>query len=179
MDEKREEAPEVLTARISQTDEQIEVARSQERALGFIQAVKLYPKAIFWSICMSTALIMEGYDTALIKSLFALPAFRKQYGDPKHHNISAPWQSGLTNGSSVGQLLGLVVAGYLSERIGFRWTMIGGLVLAAGTIFIQFFAESLGVLETGQVLLGTGTMLKFLVQSANLALQVSLLVSRR
>ncbi|RFU25264.1 hypothetical protein B7463_g11071, partial [Scytalidium lignicola] len=134
----------------SQRIADLEIATVQEHDLGFLQAVKLYPKAIWWSIVMSTALIMEGYDTALLKSLFALPSFLKAYGG----NISAPWQAGLTNGSSVGQLFGLLIAGQLSERVGPRMTMIGGLALATAIIFIEFFAPSLAVLEVGQILLG-------------------------
>ena len=111
---------------------------------------------------MSTALIMEGYDTALLKSLFALPSFRKAYGG----TISAPWQAGLTNGSSVGQLLGLLIAGSLSERIGFRMTMIGGLALATAMIFIQFFAPSLAVLQVGQILLGKSLLFSNLFRTS-------------
>lgn len=128
----------------------LEIATVQEHELGFFEAVKLYPKAICWSVVMSTALIMEGYDTALLKSLFALPSFLKAYGG----NISAPWQAGLTNGSSIGQLFGLLIAGQLSERVGPRMIMIGGLALATAIIFIEFFAPTLAVLEVGQILLG-------------------------
>ncbi|KAK4947805.1 hypothetical protein LTR10_013313 [Elasticomyces elasticus] len=134
-----------------------EDATNREHELTFVQAIKLYPKAVGWSILMSTALVMDGYDTKLISSLFAQGAFSKAYGKSLgkgKYQISAPWQSGLTNGSNVGQIIGLSFSGYLSERFGFRKTMIGALLLVPGFIFIQFFAPSLGVLEAGQILLG-------------------------
>lgn len=57
-------------------------------------------------------------------------------------------------GSNVGQMIGLFFSGYISERFGFRKTMIGALLMVPCLIFIQFFAPSLGVFETGQILLG-------------------------
>jgi SP family general alpha glucoside:H+ symporter-like MFS transporter len=134
-------------------------ATAQEHELGFFQALKLYPTGVFWSIVMSTAVVMEGYDTKLIGTLFAQPAFQKQFGAPVPHKvnsyqISAPWQTGLSNGSACGQLIGLLIAGYISERFGFRKTMLVGLTVVIGFIFITFFAPSLAVLEVGQTLFG-------------------------
>lgn len=132
----------------------------QEQSMTFLSAVKLYPKAVGWSLVLSMALIMEGYDTALLKSLFAVPSFQKTYAHGKKGaQISAPWQAGLTNGSSIGQLLGLLISGYATERIGFRWTMMTSLATAIGFIFIQFFANSLAMQEVGQVLLGMALFL--------------------
>jgi len=42
--------------------------------MGVWEAIKLYPKATAWSILLSTALVMEGYDLVVINSFFA---FRK------------------------------------------------------------------------------------------------------
>lgn len=106
---------------------------------------------------MSTAVVMEGYDTKLIGTLFAQPAFQKAYGElveGDSYQVSAPWQAGLGNGSTVGQLLGLLLAGYISERFGFRKTVLGGLTAIAALIFITFFAPSIVVLEIGQILIG-------------------------
>lgn len=132
-------------------------ATIQERDLTFSQALKLYPKAVFWSLVMSTVVIMEGYDTVLVGTFYAQPAFKKAYGvkgKTGQYQIPAPWQVGLSNGSAVGQLLGILLAGYTSERFGFRKSMIGGLVLITAFIFITFFAPNLIVLEAGQVLFG-------------------------
>jgi len=132
-------------------------AQAQEHHLSFFQALKLYPKGVFWSIALSTAVIMEGYDTKLIGTLFAQPAFQKAYGHlakAGSYQISAPWQTGLSNGSTCGQLLGLLVAGYISERFGFRKTIMAGMVAVIGIIFMTFFAPSLVVLEVGQILFG-------------------------
>lgn len=138
---------------------EIRVANAQEHELTLFQALRLYPTGVFWSMVMSTAVVMEGYDTKLIGTLFAQPAFQKAYGEAvrgksNSYQVTAPWQSGLSNGSTVGMLCGLLAAGYVSERFGFRTTMIAGLAVIIGMIFITFFAPSLVVLEVGQILFG-------------------------
>jgi MFS transporter, SP family, general alpha glucoside:H+ symporter len=132
-------------------------ANAQEHDLSFFQALELYPKGVLWSIIMSTAVIMEGYDNKLIGTLYAQPTFQKAYGQlvkGDSYQISALWQTGLSNGSAIGQLFGLLIAGYISERFGFRKTMITGLAIIIAFIFITFFAPSLAVLEVGQILFG-------------------------
>ena len=141
-----------------------EDATKREHDLTLLQAIRLYPKAVAWSIMMSTTLVMDGYDLKLIGSLFAQPAFSKAYGKAQadgSYQISAPWQAGLNNGSNAGQMLGLLVAGSIVERLGFRRSMMMALAVVPALIFIQFFATSLAVLQTGQVLLGESTEVTF------------------
>jgi SP family general alpha glucoside:H+ symporter-like MFS transporter len=139
-----------------------EDATDQEHELTFLQAIKPYPKAVGWSVLMSTALVMDGYDTKLIGSLFAQPAFQKAYGHLQAnglYQIPAIWQTGLNNGSNVGQLFGLVIGGTLGEALGFRKTMMIGLAITPCLVFIQFFAPSLLVLEVGQILFGNNSVI--------------------
>ncbi len=46
-------------------------AYTQEHDLSFFDALKLYPKGVFWSIVLSTAVVMEGYDTK-VRSILIL-----------------------------------------------------------------------------------------------------------
>ncbi|KAL3954156.1 hypothetical protein ACCO45_012112 [Purpureocillium lilacinum] len=130
-------------------------ANAQEHELTFWEALRLYPKGVLWSIVMSTGVVMEGYDAKLVGTLYAQPAFQKAFGTHVKGNsyqISAPWQTGLSNGSAAGQLIGLLLAGYLSERFGFRKTMMGGLATIVAFIFMTFFAPNIVVLAVGQTL---------------------------
>lgn len=56
------------------------LATEHEHNTKFVDSVKQYPKAVFWSAVISTAIVMDGYDTALIGSLFAFPAFQRRFG---------------------------------------------------------------------------------------------------
>ncbi|SMR54631.1 unnamed protein product [Zymoseptoria tritici ST99CH_1A5] len=132
-------------------------ATAREHDMGIRNALKRYPKAALWSLAMSSTIIMEGYDTMLMGNFFAQPAFKTHYGQRTakgKYEIPAPWQAGLNNSSSCGQLIGLLLAGHISERFGFRKTMLGGLALASAFIFLQFFAPSLEILLVAQILFG-------------------------
>lgn len=134
-----------------------QIAAEHEREVTFLKSLKLYPAAIGWSVLLSTAIIMEGYDMKLIGSLNAQPAFKRRYGEQLpdgKYEIPASWQAGLSNGASVGSLIGLYLNGHISERIGFKKTMLGALALMTATIFIPFFAPSIEVLQVGQVMQG-------------------------
>ncbi|KAL9620760.1 MAG: hypothetical protein Q9160_004773 [Pyrenula sp. 1 TL-2023] len=43
-------------------------ANERERHMKLRDAFRIYPKAIGYSVALSTALIMEGYDTAVVGS---------------------------------------------------------------------------------------------------------------
>lgn len=97
---------------------------------------------------------MEGFDIVLINSLYALPAFQKYFGDLQSdgsYGISAAWQSGLSNGALVGEILGLFVTGIITERFGYKKTMIGALAMLTCCIFLLFFAQNLPMLLVGEV----------------------------
>jgi SP family general alpha glucoside:H+ symporter-like MFS transporter len=95
----------------------------------------------------------------LLANFYAFPSFNKRYGnptgDPKTpYQIPAPWQAGLSNGANVGEILGLFINGIVSERYGYRKTLIVSLISVAGFIFIPFFAKSLVDLQVGEILCG-------------------------
>jgi len=96
-------------------------AMVQEKNMSLWQAVKLYPKAVGWSMVLSTALVMEGYDLLLLSNLYASPQFNSKYGTRGQngvYTVTAPWQSGLSNGARIGEMLGLWLNGLLAERYG-------------------------------------------------------------
>jgi SP family general alpha glucoside:H+ symporter-like MFS transporter len=135
-------------------------ATEAEHNMSLLEGIKLYPKAIGWSMLLSSALIMEGYDTALLGSFYAFPAFTKKYGElvpnsnPPSWQLSASWQAALSNGTACGEILGLFAAGIISERIGYRWTIIGALFMVICFVFITFFSSSVQMLLVGEILCG-------------------------
>lgn len=129
-----------------------------EHRMSLMQAIKTYPYAIGWSVLLSSTLIMEGYDLALLGNLYASPVFNKKYGtfneaDGKYH-VSAAWQSGLSNGARAGEILGLIMAGWVADRYGYKMTTIAFLILMIAFIFVLFFAPNVKVLVIGEVLCG-------------------------
>lgn len=134
-----------------------QAATLREQNMSIREAFRTYPKAVGWSLLLSTAIIMEGYDTALLNPFYAFPPFLEKFGQPDADGklyISATWQNGLGNAAGVGGILGLQAAGIISERYGYRYTIMGSLIAMSGFIFIPFFSNSLGMLLAGEFLQG-------------------------
>ena len=149
----------VVNADLPQLLNEANEATEAEKNMSIFQAIRTYPRAVMFSVILSTAIVMEGYDVVLLAGLYASPAFNKRYGyatgDPTApYQIPARWQAGLSNGANVGEILGLFVNGIVSERYGYRKTMIVSLVAVICFIFIPFFAKSLVDLEVGEILCG-------------------------
>ncbi|KAL5596249.1 hypothetical protein FOVSG1_009938 [Fusarium oxysporum f. sp. vasinfectum] len=126
-------------------------ATERQKSMTFSEAIRLYPKAVLWSIILSTSIVMEGFDLVLIGSFFAFPQFTQHYGERQpdgSYQVLTSWQSALTNGALVGQIIGLAISGWIVERWGYR------LVAMIAFIFIPFFSTSIGMLVTGEVLCG-------------------------
>ncbi|KAK9235245.1 general substrate transporter [Lipomyces kononenkoae] len=132
-------------------------ATEQEHQMSVIQAIKLYPKAVGWSFVLSLAIVMDGYDLILMGNFFAFPTFVQKYGKLQpngSYQIPAAWQAGLANGARAGEILGLFATGVLSERFGYRKTMLAALFALTGFIFVLFFSKNIIMLEVGEVLCG-------------------------
>ncbi|KAH8704473.1 general substrate transporter [Phaeosphaeriaceae sp. PMI808] len=139
-------------------NEEAQHAAADEKSMTLFQAIKLYPKAVGWSVVLSSALIMEGYDLALLGSLYGSPQFNRKYGvynaASKKWSVPANWQSALSNGARAGEVIGLIINGFVSERYGYRKTMIGALMSMTAFIFILFFAPNVQTLVIGEVFCG-------------------------
>lgn len=132
-------------------------AVENERNLGIRKSFKLYRKACLWSIFLSTCIVMEGFDVTLIYSLYGFPAFQEQFGVHQPdgtYQLTAQWQSGLSNGALAGSILGLFLNGIIADRFGYRKTIIGALAACVAFIFIIFFSRNLVQLLIGQILIG-------------------------
>lgn len=133
-------------------------ATEAEKNMGILQGLRLYPKATAWSILLSTAIVMEGYDVILLNNLFGFPSFTARFGTYdaglKQYQLSPSWQAGLSCGANVGEILGLFLTGVVADRYGYRYTLIGALLLVICFIFLLFFASSLQMLLAGEILCG-------------------------
>ncbi|GKT89199.1 general alpha-glucoside permease [Colletotrichum tofieldiae] len=132
-------------------------ATEAELSMGLMQSIKLYPKAVFWSLFFSTAVVMEGFDKTLIGNLYAYDVFQRKFGERQpngSYELTAAWQAGLSNGALVGEITGLFINGIIADKFGYRKTMIGGLIAVTAFVFIIFFSETLIQLLVGEILIG-------------------------
>lgn len=104
---------------LGKLSDQAAIGARNEQDQSILEAFKQYPKAVGWSLLLSTAVIMEGmpmpkdtrnrrivnahtvrigYDTVLITSFFVVEPFLQRYGTIQAdgtYNISAAWEQGL------------------------------------------------------------------------------------
>lgn len=132
-------------------------ATDKEHNMSLLQGIKLYPKAVLWSILISTCICMEGYDVCLLSNFYAFPQFNKKYGQQLPdgtYQIPAPWQAGLSNGANVGEIIGLFINGWVSERFGYRYTVMTCLTLIIALTTIFFTAQSVVSIQVAEILCG-------------------------
>jgi SP family general alpha glucoside:H+ symporter-like MFS transporter len=88
-----------------------------------------------------------------------MPTFQRDFGYPyptgsSTYIISAAWQTGLSMGNPIGQVIGALFAAYPMEWYGRKRTFNVCVLLVACLVFIQFLARSLRVLLAGELLAG-------------------------
>lgn len=53
------------------------IATQKEHNMTLWQGIKLYPKAVGWSVLISTCIAMEGYDLCLLSNFYGFPQFNR------------------------------------------------------------------------------------------------------
>ncbi|KAL2843134.1 general substrate transporter [Aspergillus pseudoustus] len=121
---------------------------------------RLYPRAILWSALLSLTIVLEGYGSILIQNFLIFPEFKEAFGMPMtteplpKYEISSAWQAGLINAAYAGEIIGLVINGFLTEWFGYHRVMVGSLVCLSLLFFLAVFAINVEMLVAAQVLCG-------------------------
>ena len=122
------------------------------------QGVKLYPKAVTWSLSHFDLHRNGGIRRLSPLDFYSFDQFNRKYGQQLPDGswqVPASWQSGLSNGVNVGEIAtGLLINGFLSERIGYRYTIMLCLVSLTAFIAIFFTAPNAEVLLVAEILAG-------------------------
>lgn len=134
---------------------------AKERKMSFASGVRMYPRAIRWSVILSLTIVMIAYDKMMVGGSFGAPAFQRQFGsliqggDEVKYDLSAPWQSALVNAGFATETLALLVNGVLTDRYGYKKVVVGALIFTNLVILLSFFAKTRELLLASQILSGT------------------------
>jgi MFS family permease len=90
----------------------------------------------------------------------ALPYFKERYGveiglnaaGVMEYAIPTKWQSSLFQAGQCGAFVGVLLAGPVTNRLGYRWTTLLALFMMNATIFITFFVSILALDATKSML---------------------------
>lgn len=101
---------------------------------------------------------LDGYQIHCMR-LTLLCRFQEKFGTQPGPGgvgkvISADWQTKISNASLAGQIIGLLINGWMSERFGYRMTMLLTQVVMVISIFIPFFAPNIQTILAGYIILG-------------------------
>ena len=132
-------------------------ATDLEHSQSILDAVRLQWKGLAWACFLSLSIAMYGYDNALIGNFFGYPSFQKAYGHPTKdsgYQISAAWQTGLSQGSICGIIIGSLSNGFFSSRYGYKRVMLVSLVFMSGFVAIPFASKNLPTFLVGELLCG-------------------------
>lgn len=140
-------------------------AEEVEKKMTRSEAFRTFRPAVYFGILFSAACVMEGFDIVQTTGLFALQRFRDEYGVPvvvikpdgsavEEYEISAPWQLGITSGMMVGEIVGILLNGYLTERLGYKKTFLTSLIAITSFILVLFCANSLPLFLIGMTICG-------------------------
>ncbi|KAI9642695.1 hypothetical protein NHQ30_008426 [Ciborinia camelliae] len=146
-----------VTTSTEQMIKDAKASTEREHNMTLLQGIRLYPKAIAWSLLISTCIAMEGYDVCLLSNFYAFPQFNQKYGEQLPDGtwqVPAKWQAGLSNGANVGEIIGLFINGFVSERFGYRYTVMTCLSLIIAFTAIFFTAQDVIALEVAEILCG-------------------------
>lgn len=136
---------------------QAKAAHERDMQLGFRAALKNFGPGIFFSMMLSVALIMEGFDVAINGSYWGQTWFLKRFGSLQpdgKYVVSASWQAACGNASGVGSLIGLMANGYSQYHWGSKPTYLVAMVGMAAAIFLPVFATNVKVLFAGNFVSG-------------------------
>lgn len=97
----------------------------------------------------------------MLNNFYAYPTFAQKYGrwEPSLNEYVVPsnWQVTLSDVGNIGNVVGLLIMGTLTERFGHRLVIMGGLILMAGLTFMTFFAPNVKVLAAAVAIGGIPT----------------------
>lgn len=125
----------------------------------------MHPTACFWAFMMcftivsphfpsfalsiadNTFQVMESFCMFLSGNFVALPYFKERYGveigadalGVMQYAIPTKWQSSLFQAGQCGAFVGVLLAGPVTNKLGYRWTTLLALFMMNATIFITFF----------------------------------------
>ncbi|KXJ85361.1 general substrate transporter [Microdochium bolleyi] len=134
-----------------------------ERSLTFWQTVRIFWRSTLWILYGQLVVFGYGIDGVIAGYLLGIPRFRQDYGEAfgtgvtASYIVPATWQSLYGGISQLCAILGAVLAGWLADRIGRRYTNIGLCALSmigVGVQYLSTYRGSLGILTAGKAING-------------------------
>jgi SP family general alpha glucoside:H+ symporter-like MFS transporter len=132
-----------------------------EKSLTFWQALTIYWRSSLWVLYGLLVAFNYGMDGIIAGYQVSVPKFREDYGTPFPTDagviyiIPGRWLSIFSGVSQACGILGSVLAGWLADKIGRRYTNALSCVISVAGVCVQYWSKnSLAVLCAGKAING-------------------------
>ncbi|KAK9357390.1 general substrate transporter [Lipomyces starkeyi] len=124
----------------------------------------------FWATLLASGSLMFGYDSGLLSTVIAQPEFINYFENP-----TGALLGGIVSCYAAGAALGCVYTGYFGDRIGRKWTIHIGAVIALVGSLLQTASVNVHMLIVGRAFLRVNPALSSeIARSANRGFMVAL-----
>ncbi|KAJ8097647.1 general substrate transporter [Lipomyces tetrasporus] len=103
----------------------------------------------FWAALLSSGSLMFGYDSGLLSTVIAQPEFISYFNNP-----TGALLGGIVSSYAAGATIGCVYTGYFGDRIGRKWTIHVGAVIALVGSLLQTASVNVEMLICGRAVTG-------------------------
>ncbi|KAK9328271.1 general substrate transporter [Lipomyces starkeyi] len=103
----------------------------------------------FWATLLAFGSLMFGYDSGLLSTVIAQPEFIDYFDNP-----TGALLGGIVSCYAAGAALGCVYTGYFGDRIGRKWTIHIGAVIALVGSLLQTASVNVDMLIVGRTVTG-------------------------
>ncbi|KAH9898809.1 sugar transporter-domain-containing protein [Xylariomycetidae sp. FL2044] len=108
------------------------------------QAIRTYPKIVFYCLGMTTAILAWGYGLVVTGQVTLLDRFLKDYGSDVlidgELQMDSIWLSLWAALPPTGAVLGALLGGWLQDRFGRRSTLMTGTTILVISVVVTFFS---------------------------------------
>ncbi|KAH8801361.1 maltose permease [Xylogone sp. PMI_703] len=134
------------------------VAAAEEHSMSIMDVLRNNKRIVWWCFFFSMSACGWGFDAQVNGAMISVPSFRLKFGFLTADGpvLAARWQSAFNSCSSVGQFFGGFLCSWVSDRIGRKYAMFIGLVLATGGIFGEVFSNTNAQFLISKIILGFG-----------------------
>ncbi|CAG8951716.1 hypothetical protein HYFRA_00005516 [Hymenoscyphus fraxineus] len=129
-----------------------------EKSYGVWESCKQNKLALFYILAAYSCAAAWGYDSIANTATLALPSFQRYFGvrmdETDSYYLESIWTSLWASMTGLGQVVGSVIAGPISQRIGRRYTAMGSGTVSVLGVTLQYLATQNGVLLAGKIING-------------------------
>ncbi|KAK4132742.1 MFS general substrate transporter [Trichocladium antarcticum] len=120
-----------------------ELQTNEHAHLTLKESLKKWRTVVIYSLCMSSAILMYGYDYVIVGTVSAMPSFQQDFGVELNGKWILPslWLGLWTFVSPGCSMVGAVAGGFCQDRVGRRWSLAVGSFLSAVGVAVCFVSN--------------------------------------